>query len=106
MNVLLAQLAYRSKAVVVAVSAILITAGIAALQDPGIQAAVVHLIPAQYQAVAVLILGAIVTAVVHAVPLGSKPATATDTAPATELADSPATTMIPAQAAADPTAGH
>jgi hypothetical protein len=103
MNALLAQLAYRSKAVVVAVSAILITAGVAALQDPGIQAAVVHLIPAAYQPVAVLVLGALVTGIVHAIPLGAKPATATDTAPATELADSPATTMI---TAVDPTAGR
>jgi hypothetical protein len=103
MNALLAQLAYRSKAVVVAVSAILITAAVAALQDPGIQASVVHLIPAQYQAIAVAVLGIIVTTVVHQIPLGSKPATATDAPPATELADSPATTMIPT---IDPTGGH
>ncbi len=106
MNALLAQLAYRSKAVVVAVSAILITAGVAALQDPGIQAAVVQLIPAQYQAVAVLILGVVVTTVVHQIPLGSRPVAATDAPPVTELADNPATTMIRTPAPADPTAGH
>jgi hypothetical protein len=103
MNALLAQLAYRSKAVVIAVAAILATAAVAALQDPSIQAAVVHLIPVAYQPVAVLVIGAVVTAVVHQIPLGAKPATATDEAPVTELADSPATTMIPT---IDPTAGH
>lgn len=95
MNTLLAQLKYRSKAVVVAVVTILSAAGVAALQDPKIQDAVLHLVPAQYQPVAVLILGAIVTAVVHQVRMGAKPVPTTSTAPVTELTDSPATSIIP-----------
>ena len=95
MNTLIAQLKYRSKAVIVAIAAILSTAAVAALQDPTIQTAVVHLIPTQYQPIAVLLLGAIVTAIVHAVPLGTKPAPTSTEAPVTELADAPSTTMIP-----------
>jgi hypothetical protein len=94
MNALIAQLKYRSKAVVVAVAAILSAAAVAALQDPTIQSTVVHLVPAQYQPIAVLIIGAIVTAVVHQVRLGSKPVPTVTEAPVTELSDAPSTTMI------------
>jgi hypothetical protein len=94
MNALIAQLKYRSKAVVVAVTAILSAAAVAALQDPKIQAAVLHLVPAQYQPFAVLVLGAIVTAVVHQVRLGAKPVSTSAEAPVTELSDAPSTTMI------------
>jgi hypothetical protein len=95
MNALIAQLKYRSKAVIVAIAAILSSAAYAALQDPNIQSAVVHVVPAQYQPLAVLIIGAIVTYIVHEIPRGAKPAQELDEAPVTELSDSPSTTMIP-----------
>lgn len=95
MNALIAQLKYRSKAVITAVGAILGTAVVAVILDPTTEHAIVQVVPAQYQVLATLVFGAIVTAIVHRVPLGEKPATTTDEAPVTELSDSPATTMIP-----------
>jgi hypothetical protein len=95
MNALIAQLKYRSKAVVVAVAAILSAAAYQALQDPKVQAAVVHLVAPQYQSIAILIIGAIVTAIVHEIPRGEKPTPKSSEAPVTELAESPSTTMIP-----------
>lgn len=103
MSWLIAQIKYRSKAVVIAVVTVALTALVTFLTASGTEAHIVSLIPAQYQGIGTLVVGAIITAVVHAVPLGAKPATASDTPPVTELADTPATSMIPT---VDPTAGH
>lgn len=103
MSWLIAQIKYRSKAVIAGIGALLATAAVAFLTDPGTEKAILSVIPAQYLPLATLLVGAILTGILHQVRLGAKPATATDTAPVTELADSPATTMI---STIDPTQGH
>jgi hypothetical protein len=61
-------LAQKAKAVATACGAILQTALLAVIADPSTEAAIVKIIPLHYQVVASLILGAIITAVVHQVP--------------------------------------
>lgn len=62
------QILYRAKAVAAACGAVLQTAVLALIVDPATEHEIVKVIPAPYQVLASLLLGAIITGVVHKVP--------------------------------------
>jgi predicted transcriptional regulator len=89
------QLLYRAKAIITACGAIIGTALVAVIVDPTTEHAIVAVIPAQFQVLAALVFGAIVTALVHRVPnVGSATVAPDAPVPVTELPERVETSFI------------